>query len=225
MFHGCVCPDNRKIPRQRQSSDSIQIHRQQRKDMLHLLCDGRKVDRHGNAVIVGGREFGSMRAVMQRAEGKVSGGHIAVLVSTEQALAPSLFAVVDLHNIGSRLLVFVAASHVYIVVDQFDTRKYPIKCNVPRTAFIFQMKAVVTVICRTIFPSGGTVQVDARESAGYRCILSGEQDIFCQFIWIFHPLITCHIFPSIQNVSYDLPPVKGRKSCPPAGGAALCDEK
>ena len=64
-----------------------------------------------------------MRVILQRAEGKVPGQHVAVTLSPEQALTAALFAVVYLHNVRCRLLMPVAVRHMHIVVDKLDAGK------------------------------------------------------------------------------------------------------
>lgn len=64
-----------------------------------------------------------MRVILQRAEGKITGRHVAVTLSPEQALTAALFAVVYLHNVRCRLLMPVAVRHMHIVVDKLDAGK------------------------------------------------------------------------------------------------------
>ena len=104
--------------------------------------------------------------------------NIAVLVSAEQTLAPSFFAVVDLHDMRCLLLVLVVIGHVHIVVNKLDARKYPIECGIPCATFVLQRKATVTGSRQTIFLSGDTVQINACKAARYGTF-SPESRIFC----------------------------------------------
>ena len=99
----------------------------------------------------------------QGAERQILGGHIAILVCTEQALRAPFLAVVDLHDIGGGLLIFVAVCHMHVVVDQLNAGEYAVECNITGAAFVFEVKAVAGLVAGFFSADRGAVQVEAGE--------------------------------------------------------------
>lgn len=89
--------------------------------------------------------------------------------------------------------MLVAVRHVHVVIDKLDSGKYAVERDIPRAAFIFQMKAAAS-IRRGVFTGGSAVQLNAGKSAAGRrngAALAGQQYIFRKLIWVVHLLITC----------------------------------
>ena len=182
MIDRLICPDDCELPHPPPRPDLLQIDGQQLQHRAQLLRDPGEINCHRNALIMRGRKLRLVGIFLQRAERDIPGGHVAVLMLTEQTLASALFAVIDLHHISSRLLMPVAIGHMHIVIDQFDTGKYRIQCNVTDAALVFQMKAARLTGVFRVPADGHPIQVDA----GKFFVYVGLQNFLCKLIRFFH---------------------------------------